>query len=241
MGVAPSCSRVRMGQPASGIPIAAKHPNGDCRSLGRNGPGGSTGLGTKSQRAGFEKNGGVGADEVVGRKENSAAAQTQALALPPGEERTWAIACVAPILMHDDPSGAFRLLGQLPEGEARKDSIRAVQLNWDLAGLRLNDPAAMATMLDSVPTGERQRGLVTSMVGQWAQRDPANAAQWLQRLPAGQERDSAIGTFVSNISARDPKSAIEWAKTVADANQRENLFQAIALCWKKSDPVAAEQ
>lgn len=176
----------------------------------------------------------------VWAKRNSTEAQAQALALPPGEERTRAIACVAPFVMQDDPLVAMRLLEQLPEKE-RSDSFRTMEMYWDFTGLNMNDPATVTALLDLVPAGVGQSGFVKSILGQWAQGDPASAAQWLQRLPASPDRDSAVGIFVSKISGRDPGSAIEWARTIADPALRNERLEGVVHQWIKAAPDAAKQ
>lgn len=161
-------------------------------------------------------------------------AESEALRLPPGDDRSQAIGITTLTKLEQDPRSVTGWIEKL-EGDDR-----AVALSAILPQLTESDPAAVASYIEKLPATERSLLTGRNFAVVWANRDPAAAASWSAALPLDSAlRSRAIAGVTEIWAGGDPVQAAAWISRLPSDRAREVAATVYVDNVADANPVAA--
>lgn len=136
---------------------------------------------------------------------------------------------------------------ELLEAGNMQDAISAVSSLSDevlLIGnitekLALNDPAATADWILSLPEGKTREMGAQTVAWRWVLKDPEAAVAWLEHFPAGKARNGAIVTAIGHVVEEYPEKASRLAALEMDPQSQAMSIRLVYSRWAVRDPEAA--
>ncbi len=172
-------------------------------------------------------------------------------ALPPGEERNFAIARAVGKLGRNDIPAALELLKQVPEGGERSEAIGDLLRNRNVTGdpqlsgkiyallpsngrngwemplafrMAQTDVQAAIAWASALPDVKGRQGAFAAIGKAWAQDDPAAALNWLRaNTPPTEGRNNTLEDPFSTWAQDAPREALAWALALPPGKSREDL------------------
>ena len=199
-------------------------------------------------------------------QENPAEAAAAAMELPPGRAFSNVASQIASqwISSAANKQDVFDWARNLPEGEARENSLRSVFSTWSrqdpqaamraLSGLAPGErknavqavasgwsqtaPEAVLQWSSSLTDASERADVVRAALSQWAGSSPESAAKFVERMP-GAERSGPMESVVSNWASRDTASAAAWLDRQPSGPTKDAALRTLARKVAQEDPEAA--
>ncbi len=167
-------------------------------------------------------------------RENPAEAAAAISQLPPGRVLSTAANQIASQWIRNTANKKEVLdwARNLPEGEARENSLRSVFGEWSTT-----DPGDALRALDTLPPADRQKA-AQALASGWSRRDPEAALQWASSLTNSDERNAVVRTSVSQWANFRPDAAASYVQRLPEA-ERTEAMQAVVDSWASKDTEAA--
>jgi hypothetical protein len=136
-------------------------------------------------------------------------------------------------LVQSDPASAARFAESLPTGTTRNEVLLHVAQDW-----AAQDPTGVEAWAAKLPDKNESQSVLSDVCFQIS---PANAAQAVQM--AEQHNLSTMPGVVENLvstwAAQDFSSAAAWVKDRPAGQQRDQMFERLAVFQSQTDPAEA--
>ncbi len=167
-------------------------------------------------------------------QENPAEAAQMAMDLPAGRAFSNVASQIASqwISSAKNKQEVFDWVKNLPEGEARKNSLRSVYNTWSA-----EDPQAALRSLSTLSPDDRKQAL-SSLASGWSRTSPQDVLQWSTSLTDAGERADVIRTAVSQWAGNSPDAAAKYVERLGTA-ERQGAMETLVNNWASRDTEAA--
>jgi hypothetical protein len=151
-------------------------------------------------------------------------AREWALALPLGDQRSYACLGVIQGLQEKDPIGAFRFLDSLPKDMILAHTQDAILRTW----AERNPAAAAAYALTMRRDEERERAeAISTTMLYWMKSDPQAALAWVAQIPQRNLRQQVDRKAHAWWASYDRKAALRAVLALSAGEERDGTIAAI--------------
>jgi len=167
-------------------------------------------------------------------QENPAEAAAAAMELPPGRAFSNVASQIASqwISSAANKQDVFDWARNLPEGEARDNSLRSVFSTWSR-----QDPQAAMRALSGLSSGERKNA-VQALASGWSQTAPEAVLQWSSSLTDASERADVVRAALFQWAGSSPESAAKFVERIPEA-ERSGPMESVVGNWASRDTASA--
>lgn len=167
-------------------------------------------------------------------QENPAEAAVAAMELPPGRAFSNVASQIASqwISSASNKQDVFDWARNLPEGEARDNSLRSVFSAWS----RQDPRAAMRALSDLAPA--ERKNAVQAVASGWSQTAPEAVLQWSSSLTDASERTDVVRAALSQWAGSSPESAAKFVERMPEA-ERSGPMESVVGNWAARDTASA--
>lgn len=164
----------------------------------------------------------------------AAEAAEAAMQLPPGRAFSNVASQIASqwISTAANKQVVFDWVRNLPEGEARDNSLRSVFSTWSR-----QDPQAAVRALSGLASGEHKNA-VQAVASGWSQTSPEAVLQWSSSLTDASERADVIRSALSQWAGSSPESAAKFVERMPEA-ERSGPMESVIGNWASHDTASA--
>ena len=174
-------------------------------------------------------------------------ALAQAQALPPSVFADMVTRCAARGFAWGDPEQAAAYFAAPPSADAHGDLVSrsfrqsilsmADGMTNQMGGVQ--DPAATAAYLSSLPPDKVRSSQLSAVAKGWAEQDPAAALDWATHFSNPQQHDGAVQGVIDTWAETDPQAAASYVLGTPDDSNREYLMTLLVQNWGAVSPADA--